>query len=135
MSAAVTVRLAASATIEENRDGHGTCCFFGNLKAHLELTTKKIAFAAAALLATTSAPAVAAPLIYTITGTFSGSTAGGAFANVRATFTGRGDTSTATTGGFEIPSYVAVNLSSFTAFTPGRQSYLYDHVAGNIRRP
>lgn len=81
---------------------------------------KKLAFfASAALIATTAMPAAAAPIFYTITGVFSGSTAGGAFNDVSATFTGIGDTSTATTGGFGIPSYVAVNLSSFTAFTPG----------------
>jgi PEP-CTERM motif len=79
---------------------------------------KSFALAAIALLATTAMPVVAAPIVYTINGTFSGFTAGGAFSNVNATFTGTGDTSTATFGTLT-PTFTSVALSTFTAFTLG----------------
>ncbi|MET3826595.1 hypothetical protein ABIC16_002288 [Sphingomonas sp. PvP055] len=68
----------------------------------------------AALMLTTSAiaaPAMAAPVIYTFTGSFSGVN-GGEFTDVAATFTGIGDTSTITNNGF---SYLTP-LTSLSAF-------------------
>ena len=80
---------------------------------------KKLALAAVALLATTAIPAQAVIIKYTVTGNFSGTLNGVDFDDVAAVFSGYGDTATATTGGFGLPSYVAIQLTSFKAITSG----------------
>ena len=75
---------------------------------------KKIALAAAALLATTAMPALADPITYTFSGDFTGTLAGTPFA-ATATFTGVGDTSAAFMSG--LTKYVP--LTSLTVAAPG----------------
>jgi hypothetical protein len=72
---------------------------------------KKLALTVAALMATTSVPAMAAPIIYTLTGNFSGTANGNSFDLTPVTFTAVGDTEDA----FNQQDATFVPLSSFQA--------------------